>query len=406
MDRQLVIRPHGDDFHVAFHNYMGPYEGHQIGESLGLEEVEAPEEDLGAEPLKAGQYYLWHAMDRHPDLHALVSAEQLGDVARSIDEFHVRVLKGKRFLPEREARGAKVMAEPPPSYIEHIEEEHKPLWCKGPRAIVQAVVTGAIPTAIILVTVLLLFRHFGDHRQEVGLDEVFRRANATPVQQTALQHFWSPDHSHQMSTRLMSVAYIEGNMVVLQDGHVLQFAGLREARPVFEKARMVGMAPRVDVDLAGRRAIIRGIHVAGEVMAQGTEVKRLARLPRTAQLPQRTARAGASGWYMPSRLPLGDTPEMRALVGQRLCLRGTLHQGGPGLELHCRGGEVFHVELANQGGSIQKFLDFFADGETDLRLDVVVDEVYRTRQQEQTGAVGTIKLHSASAQNYHIVASR
>lgn len=97
---------------------------------------------------------------------------------------------------------------------------------------------------------------------------------------------------------------------------------------------------------------------------------------------------------------------MRALVGQRLCLRGTLHQGGPGLELHCRGGEVFHVELANQGGSIQKFLDFFADGETDLRLDVVVDEVYRTRQQEQTGAVGKIKLHSASAQNYHIVASR
>jgi hypothetical protein len=316
------------------------------------------------------------------------------------------VLKGKRFLPEREARGAKVMAEPPPSYIEHIEEEHKPLWCKGPRAIVQAVVTGAIPTAIILVTVLLLFRHFGDHRQEVGLDEVFRRANATAVQQTALHHFWSPDHSHQMSTRLTSVAYIEGNMVVLQDGHVLQFAGLREARPVFEKARMAGMAPRVDVDLAGRRAIIRGIHVAGEVMAQGTEIKRLARLPRTAQLPQRTARAGANGWYMPSSLPLGDTPEMRALVGQRLCLRGTLHQGGPGLELHCRGGEVFHVELANQGGSIQKFLDFFADGETDLRLDVVVDEVYRTRQQEQTGAVGKIKLHSASAQNYHIVASR
>jgi hypothetical protein len=385
---------------------MGPYEGHQIGESLGLEEVEAPEEDLGPEPLNAGQYYLWHAMDRHPDLHALVSLEQLGDVARAIDEFHVRVLKGKRFLPEREERGAKVMAEPLPSYIEHIEEEHKPVWFKGPRAMVQAIVTGAVPTAIILVTLLLLFRHFGDHRQEVGLDEVFRRANATPVQQTALQHFWSPDHTHQMSTRLTSVSYIEGDMVVLQDGHVLQFAGLREARPVFEKARTVGVAPRLDVDLSGRRVIVQGIHVAGEVMGQGTEIKRLARLPRTAQMPQRTQRAGANGWYMPSRLPLGDTPEMRALVGQRLCLRGTLHQAGSGLELHCGGGEVFHVELARQGGSIQKFLDFFADGETELRLDVVIDEVYRTRKQEQLGAVGKIRLHSASAQNYHIVSSR
>jgi hypothetical protein len=406
MDRQLVIRPHGDNFHVAFHNYMGPYEGHQIGETLGLEEVEAPEEDLGAEPLQLGQYYLWHAMDRHPDLHALVAPEQLGDVARAIDEFHVRVLKGKRFLPEREERGAKVMAEPPPSYIEHIEEEHKPVWCKGPRAMIQAVVTGAIPTAVILVTVLLLFRHFGDHRQEVGLDEVFRRANAPAAQQTALQNFWSPDHSGELSTRLTAVAYIEGDMVVLQDGHVLQFAGLRQARPVFEKARIAGVAPRLDIDLVGRRAIVRGIHIAHETLGAGTELKRLARLPRTAEVPQRTQRAGASGWYMPSRLPLGDTPEMRALVGQRLCLRGTLHQKGGGLELHCGGGEIFDVELARKGSSIQKFLDFFADGETDLRLDVVVSEVYRTRKQEETGVVGKIKLHSASAQNYHIVASR
>jgi hypothetical protein len=271
---------------------------------------------------------------------------------------------------------------------------------------IQAVVTGAIPTAVILVTILLLFRHFGDHRQEVGLDEVFRRANAPAAQQTAFQNFWSPDHFGELSTRLTAVAYIEGDMVVLQDGHVLQFAGLREARPVFEKARIAGVAPRLDIDLVGRRAIVRGIHIAHETMGVGTELKRLARLPRTAEVPQRTQRAGASGWYMPSRLPLGDTPEMRALVGQRLCLRGTLHQKGAGLELHCGGGEIFDVELARKGSSIQKFLDFFADGDTDLRLDVVVSEVYRTRKQEESGVVGKIELHSASAQNYHIVASR
>jgi hypothetical protein len=406
MDRQLVIRPHGEHFHVAFHNYMGPFEGHQIGETLGLEEIDPPVEDLGPEPLQVGQYYLWHAMDRHPDLHALVSAEQLGDVARAIDEFHVRVLKGKRFLPEREARGAKAVAEPPPSYVEMIEEEHKPVWCRGPRAIIQAIVAGAIPTIVIVLTIMVLFRHFGDHRQEVGLDEVFRRANSPVPEQTAWQNFWNPDHSRELSVKLTAVAYIEGDQVILGDGHILQFAGLREARPVFEAARIAGVPPRLDIDVRGRRPILRGIYVADRIMGQGVELKRVARLPRTAEMPYRSSSASTSGFYMPTRLPLGDTPEMRAMVGQRLCLRGNLVEQSGELQLHCVGGETFHVELARSDVSMQTFLDLFADGQTDLRMDLVLDEVYLTRKQEETGTIGMVRLLSVSAQNYHIVASR
>ena len=405
MDRQVVIRPHGELFHVVFHNYMGPHEGRQIGEWLDLEEIESPEEDIGVGPLKRGQFYLWHAMDRHPDLHALIGGGRLEKMAQAVDHFHVRVLKGNRFLPEVVPEHAAAEASDT-SYIEYLEEEHKPIWCKGPRAILQAIFMGAVPTVVLVLIFVILFRHFGDHRQEVGLDEVFRRVSLADVQQSTFARIWNPDHSHELSTRINAVRYIEAEMVVLADGSVLEFAGLREARPVLEAARAVGVTPRIELDIRNHRAMITGIHVGDRVFGAGVELTRVMKLPRTADVPDRTRSAGNAEWYQPDRLPLGDTGAMRALVDKRICVRGVLHDRNGSLELHCMDGEVFFVQPVRASRSMDQFFKFFADGDTELKVDLVLTEVFRTGKQEQSGAIGNADLYSISAQNYHIVVAR
>ena len=403
MDRQVLIRPHGDLFHVVFHNYMGPHEGRQIGEWLDLEEIESPEEDIGVGPLKRGQFYLWHAMDRHPDLHALIGGGRLEKMAQAVDHFHVRVLKGNRFLPE-------VPHEHPASeatdtsYIEYLEEEHKPVWCRGPRAMLQAVFMGAIPTALILVTLVILFRHFGEHREDVGLDEVFRRANLTETRQSTLARIWNPDRSGELQTRINAVRYIEGEMVVLADGNVLKFAGMGAVRPVLETARAVGVTPRIDIDIRNNKAMVSGILVGDRVFGVGTELTRMMRLARSAKMPQRTGIPGSGEWYQPDRLPLGDTTAMRELVDRRICVRGVLHARDGLLELHCIEGEVFSIKPVRDSNSMDQFLEFFADGDTELKVDLVLREVFRTGKQEQSGIIGNAELYSVSAQNYHIVA--
>jgi hypothetical protein len=405
MDRQVVIRPHGELFHVVFHNYMGPHEGRQIGEWLDLEEIGSPEEDIGVGPLKRGQFYLWHAMDRHPDLHALIGGGRLEKMAQAVDHFHVRVLKGNRFLPEVPPEHPEAEATDT-SYIEYLEEEHKPLWCKGPRAILQAVFMGAVPTVILVLAFMILFRHFGDHREEVGLDEVFRRASLATVQQSTLARIWDPDHSHELRTRINAVRYIEGEMVVLADGNVLEFAGMGEARPVLEAARTAGVTPRIELEIEDHRAVISGILIGDRVFGKGVELTRVMRLPRTADVPDRTRSAGNAEWYQPDRLPLGDTGAMRALVDKRICLRGILHDRDGVLELHCMDGEVFYVQPVQASSSMDQFFEFFADGDTELKVDLVLTEVFRTGKQEQSGVIGSAELYSISAQNYHIVAAR
>ena len=408
MDRQVVIRPHGDLFHVVFHNYMGPHEGRQIGEWLDLEEIESPEEDIGVGPLERGQFYLWHAMDRHPDLHALIGGGRLEKMAQAVDHFHVRVLKGNRFLPEVPPEHPPT-ADSDPSYIEYLEAEHKPVWCKGPRAILQAVIMGAVPTVILVLALVIVFRHYGDHREEVGLDEVFRRASLATVQQSGIARIWNPDHSRELRTRISAVRYIEGEMLVLADGNVLEFAGIGEVRPVLETARAVGAAPRIDVDIEDHRVMVSGIRVGEQTFGEGVELSRVMKLPRTADMPDRTRNAGDAGiaeWYQPDRLPLGDTGAMRALVDRRICLRGVLHNRDGVLELHCMNGEVFYVRPVGASASMDQFFEFFADGDTELKVDLVLTEVFRTGEQVRSGAIGSADLYSVSAQNYHMVAAR
>jgi hypothetical protein len=405
MDRQVLIRPHGELFHVIFHNYMGPHEGRQIGEWLDLEEIDSPAEDIGVGPLKRGQFYLWQAMGRHPDLHALIGGGRLEKVAQGVDHFHIRVLKGNRFLPEVPHEHPAAAASDS-SYIEYLENEHKPVWCRGPRAILQAVFMGAVPTAILLLILVILLRHFGDHRQEVGLDEVFRRANLPEVQQSAIMRIWNPDHSLELQARINAVRYIDNEMIVLADGHVLEFSGLGAARPMLEAARSVGVTPRVELEIRNHRVIVSGIFVGDRVFGAGTELTHLVRLPQSSEAPDRTRQAGRGEWYQPDRLPLGDTSAMRELIGKRICVRGVLSEQDGILEVRCIEGEVFSLQSVRESKSMDQFLKFFADGNTELIVDLVLRDVFRTGKQEQTGIIGSADLYSVSAQNYHIVASR
>ena len=97
---------------------------------------------------------------------------------------------------------------------------------------------------------------------------------------------------------------------------------------------------------------------------------------------------------------------MRALVDKRICLRGVLHDRDGVLELHCMDGEVFYVQPVQASSSMDQFFEFFANGDTELNVDLVLTEVFRTGKQEQSGVIGSAELYSISAQNYHIVAAR
>ena len=95
MHRELTIERRGELYHLRFHNYMGPWEGHQIEKLLDLEEVPAPPDGTSYEEvLDANQAYLWHAMDFDPDLHALVTEDRLPRVAQIVRDRQVEVLEG------------------------------------------------------------------------------------------------------------------------------------------------------------------------------------------------------------------------------------------------------------------------------------------------------------------------
>jgi hypothetical protein len=163
---------------------------------------------------------------------------------------------------------------------------------------------------------------------------------------------------------------------------------------------------RVELDIVNHRVMISGVLVGERVFGEGVELTRVMRLPRTADVPDRTRSAGNAEWYQPDRLPLGDTGAMRALVDKRICLRGVLHDRDGVLELHCMDGEVFYVQPVQASSSMDQFFEFFADGDTELKIDLVLTEVFRTGKQEQSGVIGSAELYSISAQNYHFVAAR
>lgn len=402
MERQLIVRPEGDNFRVVFHNYMGPFEGRQIGKWLHLEEADPPDTEDGYGPIQLGQYYMWHAMQKNPDLHALVPGNQLKDVATAVDHFHVRVVEGEPFLPELSEEERETPPEPPEtSYIELIEKEHQSVWTKGPKAIFFAFLWRAIPAAIIVLAVVVASRHFGDHRQEVGLDAIFAKAGAPVRTQSAMASFWNPDHSHELRSTITTVRCMTGERLILADGKVLRFAGMRDVAPMLEAARDNYAVPRMDIDIVDRKAMVQQIAVGEQIFGREVELIRLTKLPPTADAPIRSHRPLENQWLEVTNLVVESQEELRALVGQRISLLGTLKPDDDGYLFESAGGSLALLPVSENRG-LGDFLTEFADGAVELRVDLVIDELLPAK----SGHLGSGKFYSVSAQNYHIVARR
>lgn len=395
MDRQLIIRPHADNFHVLFHNYMGPFEGRQIGKWLNLREIEDPPEDFDVESLQVGEYFMYHPMDRHPDLHALIPGDRLKDVAGAVDHFHVHVVEGDGILPELPPQQREEHSEF--NYVEAIELAHQSVWSKGPMAVVQAFVIRAIPAVIVLTALLIGSRHWGDNRQDVGLAEVFARASRPVVQQGAFDRLWSPDHSHSLRTTISAVRCIEGEKLILEDGTVLRFLGMGEVRPMLEEAAMAGSLPRIEVDIIDNTARIAGIRAGKVIYGRGATLQQLARLGPTDAKPNRGNVPSKESWWQLDQIP-DDASD--ALQGRRVSFVGTLERVDGAIELRAVG-KRFRLRPVREFSRLDDFFDAVADGKAELTVDVVLDDF-----SPGGGVFAAGELYSISAQNYHIVARR
>jgi hypothetical protein len=402
MERQLVIRLEDSNFRVVFHNYMGPFEGRQIGEWLQLEEVEPPASEDGYGPLRIGQFYMWHAMQRHPDLHALVRGDQLEKVATAVDHFHVRVVEGAPFLPEVSPNQRETPQEQEPAnYIAYIEKGHRSVWSKGPKAIFLAFLLRAIPAFIAIFATIVVMRHVGDHRRDVGLEAVFAKASAPTIEQSTIARFWNPDHSNELRTTITSVRCMVDERIVLADGSVVKLAGLGEVRPMLEAARDNNAVPKLEVDIVDQRAVIRRALVGAQQFGRTLELVKLQKLPPSADPPTRTRNPRDSEWLELPGLPLENRADLRALLGKRISLVGKLQPNGDSYRFRTSEAKL-DLRPVRVWRDLENFLSEFADGRVELKVDLILQELSESGSE----FVGSGEFHSISAQNYHIVARR
>lgn len=396
MDRQLVIRHRGPHFHVVFHDYMGEYEGHIIGKKLGLEEIPCPPDEVGPAALQPGQYYMWHAYDRHPDLHALMPADQLGRLSEAVEEFHVRVVEGAEALPELpEDRKPHYNTE---SYIERIEHEHMSAFERGPRAVIGAFVFRAIPALVVLLAVLVGSRHMSDSREPVSLGVLQERLAQPLVQQSSVARFWNPDRSNYLSTKVQSVRYYDGDRFMLSNGQLLELRGGEGIEPVLDAAQEIGTVPWIDVDREDGRARVAQVRVGDREFCRGCELVFLEKFKPSAEKPGR--RFGEPKGNEFQVLP-GLPPDPSALLGRRLALQQlrVTADGEGGWFFASDGDQAVRLVLARRSPVAEELLAFAeANGE-----EVVADMVLDTAG-GPGGVVASGELYSLSMQGYHVVA--
>jgi hypothetical protein len=421
MNRQFSIRKEGEYYHLTFHNYQGPAEGKRIAEWLELEAVDPPPEEAHEQAPGLNQYFLWQPMTFHPDLQALVSEEKLPKVVQLVKRMRATVVEGKELLPGlqsapnplRGGTGAATATVEHHSLTEEMEQLHERVWHKGPRAVAQALIIRAVPTLILVLFAILMYRHMGDHYSEMSLEDALRQANEPIATQSALGKFWNPDYSHYVRVPITSANFAGGSRVICEEGDVLHFEGVADIRAILKRASDYTGLPRVDA-LAHEGALeIHKLTAGGSALLSSGLLTRESRLPRSTAKPKRVSPGMTDGFQNYEMLDPEDEIGINALRGARISLEGVVKQEDTGLVLRFKNGAGVVLHPRQEGTPCDHLLRLFVDDPNTIQVDGVLSRVYLLVDREDplhsrksTRLIGDFAVYSASAQRYHAVDQR
>lgn len=420
MKRELSIERRDDHFHLRFHKYMGPWEGHQIEHVLDLEEVEPPPDGEHYEQvLGPNQAYMWHEMSPDPELHALVTADRLETLAAFVRDRDVTVIEGAELLPEPPAQ-AHVHYEvkddtPDGSYVALIEKRHASVWERGPKAVIGALSVRLIPALLIVFVIVVASRHYGDKSSAVSIDEFFARAQRPAVEQGFVDGLLSPDFSHLVRNEIRSVSFASGNRMLLGDGNYLVFDGVTEVMPWLNCASMNRTPITIEASTADAVVRVLNVRCGGNIVGRDLTMRRIAKLPPGDTQPPRTASRTADTYRILDTMPVGsdDGALLEDYVGDRLSLTGVLANEDSRLVLRASDGSGVVIETRTPAPKMRTFLEVFTGDPGPVTVDFEFQRVYpwtdrqdATRARESTRLAGEALLLSASAQNYHVHARR
>jgi hypothetical protein len=415
MQRELTIEVHGELYHLRFHNYMGPWEGHQIEKALDLEEVEPPPDGESYESvLGPNQAYLWHEMDFDSDLHALVTADRLERVAQIVRDRDVEVLEGADLLPEPPEGHLHVetSAATGGSYVDYIEGRHRSVWERGPKAVAGAFLLRAIPVVIVVLLIVVIGRHTGEKYETVQLGQMFARAQSPAVQQGWWDALIDPDHSEMVRHEIRRVRYAAGPYMILADGHFLCFEGADEVMPWLNEMQFRSAPLIVDAVAGDGELRVARVRCGTEVLATDLVLERVARLAPSDEQPVRGPLAREAGFRKLDQLDLTAEAGVDTLEGRSIALDGRIVREDGRHVLRTEGGTGVVLRMSSVDHELEEFVDAVTGRPCPVTLDLVVREVFPwtrrgegpTRRDDQLLGVATIR--SASAQNHHVVGRR
>jgi hypothetical protein len=347
-----------------------------------------------------------HPMDRHPDIHAKLAKHELLQLAKAVEHFHVSIQDGAEILPEIPEEEREVHRDE--SYIEYLDRQHEPVWQRGPKAILGAVLIRAIPALVVVMGLYVASKHMGDPYLDVQMEEMFAMASRPAVQQGFLGRVFDPDRSDSFKHRFHAVRFMKGNRILMADGHYFAFEGLEDVRPMLRAARDNFTAPTVYAHSEGGKLRVREVQVAGQSFAANTTLNLLAKLSATNDEPERGAGGSEFMFANVALPPIEDSEAVDKLAGRRISVEGRLAVAADGGYLLQSGGSGFRLQPTGHGGLAQA-LEIFAAARDEVRLDVVLDP-YPLRGEEPnrqgTRLLGDAEVYSMSISNFHIIARR
>jgi hypothetical protein len=262
----------------------------------------------------------------------------------------------------------------------------------------------------VIAALFVATRHFGDHRTEVPIDTVFKRARRPAPEQGFLARVFDPDHSRELRTKIQSVRYAEGERVILADGNMLELAGVRDAMALFREASGYNKAPAFDADIVDGSVRVGQVTAGSAVLARDITLRRVAKLPPSAVKPDRHDVPSDDGYWEQEVLPHDSEAYLRDLVGEKISVTGRLVRDEEDrlvLMTHQNTGIV--LEVNDRARSIRALFDAFVDTGEELQVDMTlrslfpwIDSEQPERSRRTTKLIGVGRTASASAQNYHV----